>query len=143
MSVQRVRVVFHAGIPLDRAFLDFYWSYRRGIRAELLRRCLIVGRIFPGDLPGENHPVLQDGKVVKVSILIQRDDIGLESFLAEFGTKGSWDGRDLWVRETVLRGYLAIAGGGNASLPGAPVRGEECPPENPRDPKTMFGGLFQ
>lgn len=144
MAWRRVRLVFHAGIPLDRAFLDFYDNTRRGLRAELLRRLLVVGRIFRGDLPGGLHPVLPDGKVEPLSILISRDDAGLEPFLAEFETRGAWDGRDLWVRETVLRGYLAIAGGGSVSLPSPSDRHPpESPPESPRDPKTMLGGMFR
>ncbi|MHB1287314.1 MAG: hypothetical protein ACYCYP_12325 [Leptospirales bacterium] len=138
-KVFRVSLFCHTGFELDRQFLSYTDSCRRSLRQEYFRRYLSVGYLL-GYQQIESVAPPSSGRIRRIRIIILADDPILCTFLDEYRLRSTCDGKERWVRETILAGYRFFSG--NAVFKGTGSRQESPGESGSGDPKKLLGGLF-
>lgn len=141
--IRRVSLFCHTGFEIDKQFLLYLDSCRRGLRQEYFRRYLSVGYSL-GQKQIESGTPPSEGQSRLIRIIIPDDDPLLCPFLDEYLRRGSFEWRGQWVRETILSGFEFLSGNAGLSRENAADRRQEVRTEKGiENTENPLEGLFR
>ena len=128
----RLRMVCHTGIEPVRQLWEFCSGLGRSHRQENLRRCLLLGFLFPRE--GESEWTNSDpaGEIRTILIEILEDDPALQPVLEKHESILLPGERTGWVLRTCLAGYSILSRssqGRGSERSGKRSSGEGIPPK--------------
>ncbi len=143
----RIPLVCHTGIGPVRQLWEFCSGLGRSLRQENLRRCLLLGFLFPRE--GESGWTSSDpaGKKRTIVIEVLEDDPFLRPILEKHEAMGMREERTLWVLRTCLAGHSILSQaskGGGSERGGKRSSGEGIDPEKHSETaEKLVKGLFR